>query len=125
VKGRDGRCLFGRYIKDEDEVEEVGYAVVIAQAINIFKWVEGTREWRVEGILERKVARVEQEAEEKQRWGTRLADDAMQVNDDDILYDDSDESEDDKTTQPRSRYDKYGVCSVTVNNQLTNHHLFL
>jgi hypothetical protein len=77
-------------------------AVGIAQAVDGFRWVEGTRDWRIEGALERKVhrwkeeARIEQEVEEKRRRGTRWADDAMEIDDEDIVDDSSEESEDDE-----------------------------
>jgi protein SMG6 len=76
-------------------------AVGIAQVVDGFKWVEGTRRWRVEGALERKVQqwkeedRIDREAEEKRRRGTRWADDAMEV-DGDVPEDNSHESEDDE-----------------------------
>jgi hypothetical protein len=76
--------------------------VGIAQAVDGFKWVEGTRDWSVEGVLEQKVQRwkkedrIEQEAEEKRRRGTRWADDAMEVDDGDVNDYDSEGSEDDE-----------------------------
>ena len=76
-------------------------AVGIAHGADGFRWVEGTRDWRIEGVLERKVqkwkeeARIEQEAEEKRRRGTRRADNAMEV-DEEIVDDSSEESEDDE-----------------------------
>jgi hypothetical protein len=75
-------------------------AVGIAQTVDGFRWVEGTRDWKIEGVLEHKVqrwkeeARIEQEADEKHRRGTRWADDAMDV--DGLADDSSEESEDDE-----------------------------
>ena len=41
--------------------------VGIAQAIDGFKWLEGTRDWRIEGTLERKVQMWKEEARTEQR----------------------------------------------------------
>jgi hypothetical protein len=77
-------------------------AAGIAQAVDGFRWVEGTRDWRIEGALERKVhrwkeeARIEQEVEEKCRRGTGWADDAMEVDEEDIVDDSSEESKGDE-----------------------------
>lgn len=92
-------------------------AVGIAQAVDGFRWVEGTREWRVEGALERKAQRwkeedrIEREADEKRRRGTRWAGDAMEVDEEDLADDSSEESEDDaddtaevKALKVRRRY---------------------
>ena len=77
-------------------------AVGIAQAIDGFRWVKGTRDWRIEGTLERKVqmwkeeARTEQEAEERHRRGTRWANDAMEIDEQEVVDESSEESEDDE-----------------------------
>jgi len=74
-------------------------AVGIAQTVDGFRWVEGTRDRKIEGVLEHRVqrwkedARIKQEADEKHRKGTRWADDAMDV--DGLADDSSEESEDD------------------------------
>jgi hypothetical protein len=52
-------------------------AIGIAQTVDGFRWVQGTRDWRIEGALEHKVqrwkeeARIEQEADEKEEEGRR------------------------------------------------------
>jgi protein SMG6 len=117
----EGEEVTDGIIEDEDDEEEspafsgssggetgkrwtriVRCAVGIAQTVDGFRWVEGTRDWRIEGALEHKVQRwkeeatIEQEAEEKRRRGRRWADDAMEV-DEEVLADDSSEgSEDDE-----------------------------
>lgn len=76
--------------------------VGISQAVDGFRWTEGTRDWKVDGALERKVQRwkeedrIEQEAEEKRRRGRRWTEDAMEVDDEDVVDDDSEESEEDE-----------------------------
>jgi hypothetical protein len=99
-------------------------AVSIAQTVNGFRWIEGTRDWRIEGVLEHKVRRwkeeamMEREAEESRRRGTRWADDAMDV-DDDILDDFSEESEDDEddTAEVKALEVIYPIVSFRI--QLT------
>lgn len=102
-------------IEDDDEDEgssggesakqwarTVRCAVSISQVVDGFQWVEGTRDLRIDGALERKVlrwkeeARLEQEAEEKRRRGHRWADDAMNIDEDEAV-DESSESEDDES----------------------------
>ncbi|KAJ7134972.1 hypothetical protein C8R43DRAFT_894524 [Mycena crocata] len=97
-------------------VRVVRCAVGIADVVDGFTWVEGTREWRVEGALAQKTQewkeedRLQQEEEERRRMGTRWADDSMDV--DDGLAEDSlseeDEDEDDteevKALKARRRY---------------------
>ncbi|KAJ7489926.1 hypothetical protein B0H11DRAFT_1046908 [Mycena galericulata] len=104
------------HIEDDNEEEEGGdgetarrwvrivrCAVGIADVVDGFTWVEGTREWRVEGALAQKAEawreedRLEAEEDERRRMGTRWADDSMDVDD---LADDglSEESEDENDT---------------------------
>ena len=75
--------------------------VNIAGAVDGFNWVEGSREWNVEGKLAEKVTQwkeedqAEREEEERRRMGRRWTEDPMDVDDaedDDI----SEESEDDE-----------------------------
>ena len=79
-------------------------AIGIAQAVDGFRGVECARDWRIEGALGRKVQkwkeadRLEQEAEEKCRRGTRWADDAMGIDEEDLADDFSEESEDEDDT---------------------------
>jgi protein SMG6 len=113
----EGEEVTDGIIEDEDEDESassgsggetlkrwtriVRCAVGIAQAIDGFRWVKGTRDWRIEGTLERKVqmwkeeARTEREAEERRRRGTRWANDAMEI-DEEVVDESSEESEDDE-----------------------------
>lgn len=75
-------------------------AVGVASVVDGFTWVEGTREWIVEGRLAEKVAtwkeqdRVEREEEERRRMGTRWADDSMEVDDDNLEDSMSEDSDD-------------------------------
>ncbi|KAJ7470538.1 hypothetical protein FB451DRAFT_1254044 [Mycena latifolia] len=86
-------------------VRIVRCAVGIADVVDGFTWVEGTRQWRVEGALAKKAEawkeqdRLQAEEEERRRMGTRWADDSMDV--DDGLADDSlsEESEDEDDTE--------------------------
>jgi hypothetical protein len=83
-------------------VRIVRCAVGIADVVDGFTWVEGTRQWRVEGALARKAEawreqdRLQAEEDERRRMGTRWADDSMDI--DDALEDEnvSEESEDDE-----------------------------
>ncbi|KAJ7109155.1 hypothetical protein C8R44DRAFT_277493 [Mycena epipterygia] len=84
-------------------VRIVRCAVGIADVVDGFTWVEGTREWRVEGALAKKAEewreqdRLQAEEEERRRMGTRWADDSMDV--DDVTGDSlSEESEDEDDT---------------------------
>ncbi|KAG5727581.1 Telomerase-binding protein EST1A [Termitomyces sp. T112] len=92
-------------------------AVGIAGLVDGFTWVDGTREWRVEGRLAEKVHqwreqdRIEQEEEEKRRLGTRSNDDLMDIDDEsagDVLSEDDDDDENDtpevKELKVRRRY---------------------
>ncbi|KAJ7349482.1 hypothetical protein DFH08DRAFT_778758 [Mycena albidolilacea] len=98
-------------------VRIVRCAVGIADVVDGFTWVEGTRQWRVEGALARKAEawreqdRLQAEEDERRRMGTRWADDSMDI--DDALEDEnvSEESEDDendteevKALKSRRRY---------------------
>ena len=74
--------------------------VNIAGAVDGFNWVEGSREWNVEGKLAEKVTQwkeedqAEREEEERRRMGRRWTEDPMDV--DDAEDDISEESEDDE-----------------------------
>ncbi|KAJ7442190.1 hypothetical protein B0H11DRAFT_2348588 [Mycena galericulata] len=103
------------HIEDDNEEEEGGdgetarrWAWIVRCAVGItvvdcFTWVEGMREWRVEGAFAQKaevggrriVSRRRREDERRHRMGTRWADDSMDVDD---LADNglSEESEDEK-----------------------------
>ncbi|KAF7304708.1 PINc domain-containing protein [Mycena kentingensis (nom. inval.)] len=85
-------------------------AVGIADAVDGFTWVEGTREWRVEGALAKKAAawreedRRQKEEDEKRRFGRRWTDDSMEVDGDggvDLLSEESDEDDEDDTEEVR------------------------
>ncbi|KAJ7694140.1 hypothetical protein B0H17DRAFT_1057941 [Mycena rosella] len=86
-------------------VRIVRCAVGIADVVDGFTWVEGTRQWRVEGALAKKAEawkdqdRLQAEEDERRRMGTRWADDSMDV--DEGLVDDSlsEESEDEDDTE--------------------------
>ena len=78
--------------------------VGIADVVDGFRWVEGTREWTVQGSLAAKAKlwseqdRTEREEEEKRRMGRRWADDSMEVDEegvDDITSEESEDDEDD------------------------------
>ncbi|KAG6869024.1 hypothetical protein C0993_005683 [Termitomyces sp. T159_Od127] len=92
-------------------------AVGVAGLVDGFTWVEGTREWRVEGRLAEKVHqwreqdRIEREEEEKRRLGTRWNDDLMDIDDEssgDVLSEEDDDDENDtpevKELKARRRY---------------------
>jgi protein SMG6 len=74
--------------------------VNIAGAVDGFNWVEGSREWNVEGKLAKKVMQwkeedqAEREEEERRRMGRRWTEDPMDV--DDVEDGISEESEDDE-----------------------------
>ena len=78
-------------------------AICLSSVVGGFIWVEGTREWRVEGTLEAKVRRwheedrLEREAEERRCHGRRWTYDSVDIDgaddDADVL---SEESEDDQ-----------------------------
>ncbi|KAG6909451.1 hypothetical protein DXG01_000436 [Tephrocybe rancida] len=122
-EGGEGEKTDG-HIEDDDEDESEGRrgsgggdvvakrwvrvvrsAVGIASMVDGFTWVEGTREWKVEGRLEEKVSlwreqdRIEQEEEERRRLGTRWSDDLMDV-DDEAAGDALSEEEDDENDTP-------------------------
>ncbi|KAG6878101.1 hypothetical protein C0992_008589 [Termitomyces sp. T32_za158] len=92
-------------------------AVGIAGLVDGFTWVDGTREWSVQGRLAEKVNqwreedRIEQEEEEKRRLGTRWNDDLMDIDDEssgDVLSEEDEDDEDDtaevKELKARRRY---------------------
>lgn len=87
-------------------------AVDIAGVVPGFTWVEGTREWRVEGRLADKVAawremeRMEREEEEKRRMGKRWVDedelmDVDEEGDEESSEDDENDSEEVKELKVR------------------------
>ncbi|KAJ7752078.1 hypothetical protein B0H16DRAFT_1887390 [Mycena metata] len=86
-------------------VRIVRCAVGIADVVDGFKWVEGTRQWRVEGALAKKAEewreqdRLQAEENERRRMGTRWADDSMDVDDDLANENLSEESEDEDDTE--------------------------
>ena len=76
--------------------------VNIAGAVDGFNWVEGSREWSVEGNLAKKVMQwkeedqAEREEEERRRMGRRWPEDPMDVDDaEDNISEESEEDEDD------------------------------
>ncbi|KAF8447784.1 hypothetical protein L210DRAFT_3641670 [Boletus edulis BED1] len=75
-------------------------AVNLAGLVDGFAWVEGTREWKVDGALEAKVRKWrdedchEREQEEIRRRGRRWTDDTMDIDVDDAEADESSEGED-------------------------------
>ncbi|KAJ6547339.1 hypothetical protein B0H19DRAFT_1075225 [Mycena capillaripes] len=85
-------------------VRIVRCAVGIADVVDGFTWVEGTRRWRVEGALAKKAEawreqdRLQAEEDERRRMGTRWADDSMDVDDDLVNDSQSEESEDEDDT---------------------------
>jgi protein SMG6 len=112
-----GEVTDGRIENDDEEgegsrgdvykkrwVRIVRSGVGISAVVDGFTWVEGTREWRVEGKLGEKVRRwreedqIEREAEERRRLGTRWADDSMDVDEEDgsdVLSEEDDDNEND------------------------------
>ncbi|KAG1756261.1 uncharacterized protein EDB91DRAFT_1091560 [Suillus paluster] len=147
----EGGQLTDGIIEDEDEEEGnsrgessrgetskrwsrlVRCAVCLSAAVDGFTWVEGTREWRVEGVLEAKVTRWleedrhEREEEERRRRGRRWTDDSMDVDAEDEDADGlSEESEDDendseevKALKARRRY----LRSLLVSSQRAPAHI--
>ncbi|KIJ69496.1 hypothetical protein HYDPIDRAFT_79483 [Hydnomerulius pinastri MD-312] len=138
----EGGQLTDGIIEDEDDEEEGGNeaknvtakrwtrivrcAVNLAGLVDGFTWVEGTREWKVEGALEAKVRRWreedrhEREEEERRRRGRRWTDDSMDIDADeegeeslDESEDDEDDSEDIKALKARRRY----LRSLVVSSQ--------
>jgi protein SMG6 len=83
--------------------------VGIADLVDGFTWVEGKREWKVEGSLKSKVElwkeedRVEREEEEKRRMGRRWTDDSMEIDEYDAESVTSEESEDDESDSDEIR----------------------
>ncbi|KAH7889781.1 hypothetical protein F5I97DRAFT_588082 [Phlebopus sp. FC_14] len=124
----EGEQLTDGIIEDEDGDEEVEAtkrwmrivrcAVDMSRLVDGFAWVEGTREWRVEGTLEAKVRRWreedrhEREEEERRRRGRRWTDDTMEVDaEEEEAEESSEESDDDdedseavKALKARRRY---------------------
>ncbi|KAK7023722.1 PINc domain-containing protein [Favolaschia claudopus] len=98
-------------------VRIVRCAVGIADAVDGFTWVEGTREWRVQGSLAKKTDawraqdRLQAEEDERRRMGTRWADDSMDVDEgvegesiSEESEDDVDDTEEVKALKARRRY---------------------
>ncbi|KAF8212466.1 hypothetical protein K438DRAFT_1958196 [Mycena galopus ATCC 62051] len=98
-------------------VRIVRCAVGIADSVDGFTWVEGTRQWRVEGALAKKAEawreqdRLQAEEDERRRMGTRWADDSMDVDEDlegggasEESEDDEDDTEEVKDLKARRRY---------------------
>ncbi|RDB24144.1 hypothetical protein Hypma_008825 [Hypsizygus marmoreus] len=115
-RGRAAAGSSGDVLLKKRWVRIVRSAVVISTMVDGFTWVEGTREWRVEGKLAEKVKdwkeqdRVEQEMEDRRRMGTRWADDSMDVdeeNENDSLSEEEDDENDTaevKALKARRRY---------------------
>jgi protein SMG6 len=114
----DGDVTDGR-IEDDDDADDSGSGDVvkkrwvrlvrsgigISSVVDGFTWVEGTREWKVEGRLAEKVRkwqeldRIEEGEEEKRKLGTRWTDDPMDIDersDDSLSEDDEDEDDTDE-----------------------------
>lgn len=77
--------------------------VGVSEAIDGFRWIEGSREWRIEGALEERVERwaeedrVQEEAEEARRSRRIVSDEDMDVDEDDsVQADGSSDDEDDE-----------------------------
>lgn len=148
----EGGQLTDGIIEDEDDEEDghfrgeslrgetskrwnrlVRCAVSLSTVVDGFAWVEGTREWRVEGVLEAKVMRWleedrhEREEEERRRRGRRWTDDSMDVDaDDEDAEESSEQSEDDendseevKDLKARRRY----LRSLLVSGQRAPAHV--
>ncbi|KAG6333998.1 hypothetical protein ID866_5081 [Astraeus odoratus] len=116
-------------IEDEDEGKQEGQSVIkkrwtrltrcavaLGNMVDGFTWMEGTRQWKIEGTLEAKVKRWreedrhEREEEECRRRGRRWTDDAMDIDVDEELEeseeneDDDEDSEEIKALKARRRY---------------------
>ncbi|KAF8061488.1 hypothetical protein FPV67DRAFT_1703906 [Lyophyllum atratum] len=111
ANGGEGDVVTKRWVRI------VRSAVGISGVVGGFTWVEGTRDWKVEGQLAEKVRlwreqdRIEQEEEEKRRLGTRWVEDLMDVDEEggsDALSEEEDVDEDDtpevKELKERRRY---------------------
>ena len=102
--------------------------VNIAGAVDGFNWVEGSREWNVEGKLAEKVTQwkeedqAEREEEERRRMGRRT-EDPMDVDDMEDDDDVSEESEDDENDSEEVKTLKVGSFYVRRKNWVT--HLFM
>ena len=102
-------------------------AVGIAGVVDGFSWVEGTREWKVEGSLAEKVRnwqeedRLEREREERRRLGTRWADDSMDVDEEDVndslSEDEDDENDSEEVKALKVRFYIYPDCFKTDINR--------
>ncbi|EGN96009.1 hypothetical protein SERLA73DRAFT_112057 [Serpula lacrymans var. lacrymans S7.3] len=101
-------------------VRVVRCAIGLSQAVDGFTWVEGTREWRVDGTLEAKVRRWEEEdklerEEEERRRSRKWLDDSMDIDEDEDedelatmsseeSQDDEEDSEEIRALKARRRY---------------------
>jgi hypothetical protein len=114
----DGDLTDGQ-IEDDNDADDSGSGDIIKKrwvrivrsgvgvsiVVDGFTWVEGTREWKVEGKLLEKVHRwreldrIEAEEEEKRRLGTRWTDDPMDIDessDDALSEEEEDENDSDE-----------------------------
>ncbi|KAJ3935434.1 MAG: hypothetical protein NXY57DRAFT_912951 [Lentinula lateritia] len=87
-------------------VRIVRCAVGIADVVDGFNWVEGTREWKVEGVLSAKVKqwkeedRLQKESEELRRTGNSWADESMDVDEDNVeSFSDGSEEDDENDSE--------------------------
>ncbi|KAF8892624.1 hypothetical protein BD779DRAFT_1610166 [Infundibulicybe gibba] len=89
-------------------VRIVRAGVGIANVVDGFVWVEGTREWRIEGALAEKVVRwkqedaIERQEDERRRMGRRWVDDSMDVDEDEDIFDMSEESDFDDSDEVKA-----------------------
>ncbi|KAF8162971.1 hypothetical protein B0H34DRAFT_744517 [Crassisporium funariophilum] len=105
--------------------------VNIAGTVDGLTWVDGTREWRVEGKLAEKVRRwkeedeTKREEEERRRMGRRWVEDPMDVDESDNSVseeeseDDDNDSEDIKALKARRRYLKSLLQSAKRGNAIS------
>ena len=134
LDAEEGNQLTDGIIQDEDADERGGElksetaqrwtritrtAVNLAGLVDGFTWVQGTRQWKVDGVLEAKVRRWrdedrhEREQEEIRRRGRRWTEDAMDVEVDDAEMDESSEGEDDEEDSEEVKALKVGKNVLT------------
>jgi hypothetical protein len=88
-------------------VRIVRCAVSISDAVEGFRWVEGSRVWRVEGILKEKAGewreeeRKEREEEERRRT-RRWVEDAMDIDEEESISEESEEDNEDDSEEIRN-----------------------
>lgn len=137
----EGGQLTDGIIEDEDEDERGSglknetmqrWTRIARTAVNLtglvdgFTWVEGTREWKVDGILEAKVRRWrdedrhEREQEEIRRRGRRWTDDAMDIDIGDAEVDESSEGEDDEEDSQEVKALKVNAPLIRPRHWLTH-----